>query len=194
MYGIETTNRLNYDATIQEKPFNFTSSGWYDCDSGGNGWGAKVNGYYWQPRASSITAARVLFFNSSPLYSQYSNTKGVGETLRCLVPLVSRQLPTYDGTKSYQNLLVGVYGGTYGNLADSHIDTMVYNKPVNFDRGGHYYRGSGYIISRNGSGFYWQTQATTNTYGRYLNFSLSVLTPHPVSDKGYGFSIRCLVR
>ena len=107
---------------------------------------------------------------------------------------VSLQLPTYDGTKSYQNLLVEVYGGTDGYLLDSNLDVIIQNNPISFIRSGRYYYGSGSIVDRSNESFYWGLIPVSDTYARYLYFYSTYLNPQSSNYKGNGFSFRCLVR
>ena len=107
------------------------------------------------------------------------------------------QLPTYDGTKSYQNLLVGVYGmESTGTTVKLRYDTELQQNPLDFIRSGSYSYISGNINARDSSGYYWESRAgsITNTWrmrfdsiyfgAQYLNYG----------DKGNGLSVRCLVR
>ena len=110
--------------------------------------------------------------------------------------LVHWQLPTYDGTKSYQNLLIGVYGETWNsnwqNWDDSHKDTVLQQEPTNLIRGGRYY--SGNIATRNNEGYFWTYQSILAADSGSLRFHSTALYPSNANAKGHGFSLRCLVR
>ena len=106
------------------------------------------------------------------------------------------QLPTYDGTKSYQNLLVGVYGGvdSNGELLESHLDAVIHNKPLNSVRGGYYERSNGGINVRNGRGYYWRLDSSSdNSAGHLLAYS-TYFNSQNAHFKGHGMALRCLVR
>ena len=103
---------------------------------------------------------------------------------------VSRQLPTYNGTKSYQNLLVEVYGIDMGS---GKKDYYLQIKPTNLIRGGLYNYGSGGITNDKYSGFYWESRSYTIIYAWSLYFSYGGLNSQNGNNKGMGFSLRCLV-
>ena len=108
---------------------------------------------------------------------------------------VSRQLPTYDGTKSYQNLLVEVYGGqaSGGNNLTINSDSIIQFSPLGFIRGGNYYYASGRISNRNSFGDYWQFGGSDIENAQFSDFGASYLSAQASANKGYGFPIRCLV-
>ena len=102
------------------------------------------------------------------------------------------QLPTYDGTKSYQNLLVGVYGGVNDG---SNRDSIIQQKPINLIHNGFYDYDSGGIGGRNNVGYYWRPSSVSADNARSLYFHSTYLSPLGYgNDKGLGFSLRCLVR
>ena len=107
------------------------------------------------------------------------------------------QLPTYNGTKSYQNLLVEVYGmvtATGGSTYRINVDSQLQLDPFDFVDSGYYSCSSGYTNLRNGGGGYWQLNAYTEPYSRDLLFYSTYLNPQYVNEKGYGMALRCLVR
>ena len=116
--------------------------------------------------------------------------------LSAKVSIFGWQLPTYSGTKSYQNLLVEVYGGTSGTLSGSHLDAIIQNNPTSFVRSGAYRFDSGSLTyyPRTNYGFFWEATPYSATNARYLYFYSTYLTPQNNSNKGNGISLRCLVR
>ena len=99
------------------------------------------------------------------------------------------QLPTYDGTKSYQNLLVGVYGGIdIGNNRDA----ILRRKPSNFVNAGDYHY-NGYLGGRGGNN-YWLSVTRSSIVAANLYFTSNYFNPQEGYQKGSGFSLRCLGR
>ena len=195
VYGMVTSNRANYDTEIQQNPLNFIRSGNYGYSSGDVS-NRSIRGIYWLPRIESANSARFLYFYSTHLYAADNYDKGSGYSLRCLVRLGHRQLPTYDGTKSYQNLLVGVYGGQYvsGNTGIDKADSFMKRPPTNFIRGGHYNYNSGRVSDRSSGGWYWYPNSTSTTRANRLTFGSDYLIPNDSYNKGQGFPLRCLAR
>ena len=102
------------------------------------------------------------------------------------------QLPTNDGTKSYQNLLVGVYGMQTSNRTN--FDTEIQQKPFNFIRSGRYNYDIGNITFLTNDGYYWQAKTSSAVEVETLLFyatRISVQTSYP---KGRGQPLRCLGR
>ena len=147
-------------------------------------------GYYHTKTVTSSDSPTSLAFSSSSTIIRYTAVKGYGFRIRCLVRLVPRQLPTYDGTKSYQNLLVEVYGGK--DIGDNR-DTIIQNMPANFIRSGNY-SSSGTIVRRNSSGRYWYDQVYTNKTAFGLSFGDTNLDPRVADNRDNGYTVRCLVR
>ena len=110
------------------------------------------------------------------------------------------QLPTYDGTKSYQNLLVGVYGMVSYGLINygkyDKADSQIQSTPLDLIRSGTYSYTSGYINNRSDEGHYWQPIVYSEFNVRYLSFYVTLLYPQDGGwyHKGYGMPLRCLVR
>ena len=104
------------------------------------------------------------------------------------------QLPTYDGTKSYQNLLVGVYGVTWNsdwlNWNKSNIDVALQRNPINIIRSGRY--SSSLIQFGTLGGYYWQSIAAANNAAGNLAFYEYYLFPEMAYSKDYGMTLRCL--
>ena len=72
------------DLSIQLKPTNFIRGGYYHYSRGGIN-ELKNYGTYWESSPDSASDAKHLRFNSTSLAIQYSNGKGYGTSLRCLV-------------------------------------------------------------------------------------------------------------
>ena len=183
----------NLDTITQNNPISFIRRGEYTYNSG-NLNHVISRGIYWIPQVGSDTIARYLLFSATALLPQQGYVKGLGYPLRCLVRLVFSQLPTYSGTKNYQNLLVEVYGGTTGSdWPSTKLDAIIQNDPINLIRSGLY--GSGSISYRNTDGDYWQSKVTNTSYVMRLFFYSTGLGPQDESGaKGRGFPLRCLVR
>ena len=106
------------------------------------------------------------------------------------------QLPTYDSTKSYQNLLVEVYGGqesngTIGRTINS--DSVIQFSSISFIRSGYYSYSSGGISVRDSNGYLWELEAVLTIAARILYFNSTYLYPQNTTYKGSGFPLRCLV-
>ena len=190
--GAWATPLLNADSSVQLNPVNLTSNGSYSSSSGSIS-GYNSEGYYSQSRVYSDINIIVSRFTHVFLLPQNALAKGNGFTVRCLVRLGPRQLPTYDGTKSYQNLLVGVYGGQYvdGSMGINRADAFLQQLPTNLIRSGYYSYKSGSIGNSNGN--YWELQAHSITNTKYLVFNDNLLSPRFNDNKGVGYSLRCLV-
>ena len=107
------------------------------------------------------------------------------------------QLPTYDTTdpKSYYNLIVRVYGGTYrANISGSLADSILLSQPLSFLRSGYYHWQAASRNYRGSNGYYWESRIYSVTYANYLGFFSSSLRPQDDNNRGYGFSVRCVSR
>ena len=103
----------------------------------------------------------------------------------------------YSGTKSYQNLLVDAYGGTdYDKIPSaSNISSIASLSPFSIVVSGDYAYYHGGIYNQLTGKYLWTQQASS--YGDqayYLDVAQNYLRPQTPYYKGYGFSIRCLVR
>ena len=186
-----TSNRINFDTEIQMKPTNFIRSGFYNYSSGGIN--SRNNyGPYWQSNNYSHIYTRALYFLSTLLNPQdTTNYKGYGYSLRYLVRQGHWQLPTYDGTKSYQNLLVEVYGISESYSAVGvkiNSDSSIQFPPFNFIRSGFY------IYSSGQTNFAWRGSFWYSTISVDLLFNSDTLRTQDSSAKGFGLTLRCLVR
>ena len=181
------------DTILQQPPISFTRSG-YNYSEDGSIEFRGTFGYYWHSRTSTSGSAYILMFRITRLNPQNAYTKGLGFSLRCLVPLVFRQLPTYDGTKSYQNLLVGVYGiawnSNWKEWNETHMDAPPQQKPISFIRSGWY--SSGNIGRLSTDGYYWHLRANSDITVSISWFVSAALYPQGTNGKGYGHSLRCL--
>ncbi|MBQ6570732.1 hypothetical protein IJI02_00065 [Candidatus Saccharibacteria bacterium] len=107
------------------------------------------------------------------------------------------QLPTYDTTdpKSYYNLIIRVYGGTYrANISGSLADSILLSQPLSFLRSGNYYWQTASRNDRGSNGFYWESRILSVSNANSLNFYSSYLNPQSSNTRGYGFSVRCVSR
>ena len=189
----------NVDTQVQRSPFNFVRNGYYAQDYGATAFVGSML-YYWQRNfdPTDYRYARVAYSYIDALEPQYRGGKGHGYALRCLVRWAHWQLPTYDGTKSYQNLLVEVYGGTWNsdwlNWPNANMDAILHNPAINLVRSGYYKYDPGVILHRSSDGDYWQSRVYSETNARGLDFISTRLLPQYSGLKGDGFTLRCLVR
>ena len=103
-------------------------------------------------------------------------------------------LPTYDGNKSYYNLITNVYGGINRNpaLSNSQADGYILQQPLSFLRSGNYSWESASRNSRGSYGHYWESRFYSSTSSYYLSFSSTDLYPQNDNYRGRGISVRCL--
>ena len=76
----------------------------------------------------------------------------------------------------------------------SHMNAITLIAPFNLTRSGLYYYAYGVIRYQGTNGYFWDGQAYSETNARNLAFYSILLYPQVTNGKGYGFSIRCLVR
>ena len=101
------------------------------------------------------------------------------------------KLAEYEGSGSYQTLIANIYNKkNEGN----NRDTIIHYSPLSILRGGYYYYSNGNLDDRGSNGFYWEGKTNSETYARYLHFASTRLLPQYNSNKGDGYSIRCVVR
>ena len=81
-----------------------------------------------------------------------------------------------------------------GNERTINSDSIIQLSPTNFIRNGHYNYDSGDISYRGSYGRYWQSRVYSEAHARNLTFYSTALLPQNSSLKGYGFTVRCLVR
>lgn len=115
------------------------------------------------------------------------------------------QLPGNSGERSFKNLIDTYYvtgeGKTYSNGASN---TALYNwigeAPLNFAKGGLYYRSNGGIWSRITYGYLWSSRnASSATHGNYFasyidNGTTGAVHAQNSTYKGTGINIRCVAR
>ena len=65
---------------------------------------------------------------------------------------------------------------------------------LSFPRGGAYYYSNGFLGNGGGNGYYWESRVYSSTDGMILLFDSTHLNPQYTDTKGYGFSLRCIVR
>ena len=107
------------------------------------------------------------------------------------------QLPTYATTdpKSYYNLIIRVYGGTYrANISGSLADSILLSQPLSFLRSGLYYWQEASRYYRGSYGYYWESRIYSATVANYLTSLSSSLRPQGGGDRGSGYSVRCVSR
>ena len=154
-------------------------------------------GYFWTRGTNHNDNAISLLTTSTYLRTIIPYLKGYGFSLRCLVSLVSRQLPTYDGTKSYQNLLVEVYELTEASDPSKYkinTDSQLHFIPISLVHNGRYYFSDGETHDF-GYTFYWQSsRAYDATQSFTLHTCSSYIFPVYSYARGYGQSLRCLGR
>ena len=73
-------------------------------------------------------------------------------------------------------------------------DAGIQAAPLSFLRGGSYRYASGNLYSRGSGGGYWEARVYSDTNAYRLYFDSTLLYPQNDSNKGFGFSLRCIVR
>ena len=73
-------------------------------------------------------------------------------------------------------------------------DNGIQRAPLSFVRGGYYNYSNGILDLRGSDGFYWETRVNSGAIAYHLDFYSTNLRPQYSSNKGYGFSLRCLAR
>ena len=104
-------------------------------------------------------------------------------------------LLSYSGTKSYQNLLVDVYGGTSESYANSALASIVFQSPFNFTRSGfrHFNRNDNGSDGSGVTGYFWLAEYYNSRAARIMYHDSDRLSPATLESKGFGFTVRCLV-
>ena len=107
---------------------------------------------------------------------------------------LSSALPTSSGEKSFAMLLgegygINASGGSYENK-EAPVQTSV----LSFLRSGGYNYSLGSLSSRGSDGYYWSSRASNTTNAYYLNFNSTYLSFAYSLNKGFGFTLRCVVR
>ena len=128
-------------------------------------------------------------------YNWYAATAGTGTSSMASAEAGSSicpkgwRLPSNTGNKSYYNLVTTAYG-----LASSAAgSTALRVDPLNFNLSGGYHYSSAAMSYQGSSGHYWSSSAySTATNAYYLHFNASVIRPQYGSNKGLGFSVRCV--
>ena len=109
-------------------------------------------------------------------------------------------LATYDGNKSYYNLISSVYRSTNGKSyiandgGTKNADTSLLYSPLSFLRSGYYYWESASRDNRSSLGGYWESRSYSSITARLLYFLSTHLYPQDYDVRGYGFSVRCDAR
>ena len=71
-------------------------------------------------------------------------------------------------------------------------DSGILSSPLSFLRNGIYAWIFGGPDYRGGLGYYWSLRSANTAYSNSLYFSLTVLYPQLIYDRGMGFAVRCV--
>ena len=85
-----------------------------------------------------------------------------------------------------------MYGSRTGDIVRG--DSQIQAKPTNFIRNGNYSYSTGNTDFKEDRGLYWHSAIYSSSYGVNLIFYPSYMLIQNAGYKGYGFSLRCLVR
>ena len=103
--------------------------------------------------------------------------------------------PSHSDTKSYQNLLVDVYGGEDGNYDGANLGNIPLLNTFSYMRTGRFLYTSGKIENAGAYGFYLESEANSDKKFESFVSKTDYLSPQNTHyAKGNGFSLRCLVR
>lgn len=163
---------------------NLTAS--YNGTGGGTyyTWYSYGNYYTWAAAMASTTH-----------YSSATGASGSESAGTSLCP-TNWTLPASDGTTKEYGILSQSYGGNgsrqsgtsqSGDIMSNRFRTF----PNNFLYSGEF--GGSSAIQRGTSGSYWSRSMYNVDYSYLLNFNSTNLLPSGYSNKGSGFSVRCLV-
>lgn len=95
--------------------------------------------------------------------------------------------------KTFSNL-IKTYTGEADKISDATTNTL-YNYPLNFVPAGYYNHANGNLALVGGRQIYWSSRANTPSSANILNYdSGKIWAGTASSDKGYGFSVRCVAR
>ena len=203
VYGGQSYNSIGYrnksDTQVHFSPVNLYRNGEYRYYLGVPYNIGYSGGYVLNKAFGFLDFADNILF---PYNSYHEDDRGRGYMVRCLVPLgllvfdLAWQLPTHNGTKSYQNLLVGVYGGQESNttLETINSDSITQLLPFSFAHSGRYSYSTGVLSSRGSYGYYQKAAAHSAVSISSTNFTSTSLNPQDTASKGTGTSLRCLVR
>ena len=98
------------------------------------------------------------------------------------------RLPSKEGNKSYQNLLINSYN------TPTNSDAVLLAMPLSFIRAGLYYPGGGSFSSQDSDGLLWSSAVYSSDYTYLLSLDGSTVYPQDSNYRGYGSSVRCVVR
>ena len=98
------------------------------------------------------------------------------------------RLPSKEGNKSYQNLLINSYN------TPTNSDAALLAMPLSFVRAGYYYSGDGSFYNQGGNGVLWSSTVYSSGFTYLLRFRDSNVYPQYNYGRGYGGSVRCVVR
>ena len=99
------------------------------------------------------------------------------------------RLPANSGDYSFSTLM-GSYGLPTTNQDQGYSGQL--QNPLNFNRPGFYNYDKGALNSRGANGYFWSSVGDNSATARSLRFYSSHFTPRHVTNKGYGFSVRCV--
>ncbi len=98
------------------------------------------------------------------------------------------RLPSKEGNKSYQNLLINSYN------TPTNSDAALLAMPLSFIHAGLYYPGGGSFSSQDSDGLLWSSAVYSSDYTYLLSLDGSTVYPQDSNYRGYGGSVRCVVR
>ena len=98
------------------------------------------------------------------------------------------RLPPKTGNKSYKKLLIDSYD------TPTNSDAALLAMPLSFIRAGYYYPGDGSFSNQGSGGRLWSSTVYDSDDTYFLLFGYSYVDPQRDSSRGYGLSVRCVVR
>ncbi|MBR2709625.1 hypothetical protein IKE72_00930 [Candidatus Saccharibacteria bacterium] len=104
------------------------------------------------------------------------------------------RLPANSGDYSF-SVLMGSYGlptTSQGGLTSANNYSGQLQNPLNFNRPGRYDRSNGTLYGQGTNGIFWSSVGYSATHAHDLYFYSMYFGPQDGSDKGYGFSVRCV--
>ena len=101
-------------------------------------------------------------------------------------------LLSYSGTKSYQNLLVDVYGGIDTEFKQSNLGVVALQYPLSFSSRG-FYQNSG-KIDGNWAVFLWSNNTLYTDKAGDSDLAIEAFFVQYQATRGRGLSFRCLGR
>ena len=75
---------------------------------------------------------------------------------------------------------------------EKQANTSLTLAPLSLVRGGNYRYDSGTLYNQSSYGRYWSQRLNNDVYGYFLYFNSGLVGPQFSSDRGHGFTLRCL--